>query len=128
MNVLRASTMLIFTTLVPAAAAAQDAGNGEQIFRQCRACHQIGEGAKNIVGPQLNGLIGRRVGSVEGFNYSKANKEFGDKGQVWSEEELMKYLAAPLTYMRGTKMAYAGLKDEAARRDLIAYLKSAGGK
>ena len=105
------------------AARAQDAENGETVFRQCRACHQVGPGAKNLVGPQLNGIIGRKAGTVDGFNYSQANKDAGAKGLVWTEEILLKYLENPLTFMPGTKMAYAGLKDEDARKDLIAYLK-----
>ena len=105
-------------------AAAQNAENGEQVFKKCRACHQVGEGAKNGVGPVLNGLLGRKSGTVPEFNYSEANKEAGVKGLVWSEEELNKYLEAPLTYMPKNKMAFAGLKDEADRKDIIAYLKT----
>jgi cytochrome c2 len=103
---------------------AQSAENGEQVFKKCRACHQVGDGAKNGVGPMLNGLIGRASGTVEGFNYSDANKEAGAKGLVWSEDELNKYLEAPLTYMPKNKMAFAGLKDEGDRKDIIAYLKT----
>lgn len=105
------------------AAAAQDAENGEQVFRQCRACHQVGDGARNLVGPQLNRVVGRKAGTVEGFNYSQANKDAGHKGLVWTEDVLLKYLQNPQSFMPGTKMAYAGLRDEDARKDLIAYLK-----
>jgi cytochrome c len=105
------------------AANAQDAENGEQVFRQCRACHQVGDGARNLVGPQLNGIVGRKAGSVDGFNYSQANKDAGSKGLVWTEEVLLKYLEKPQAFMPGTKMAYAGLRDADARKDLIAYLK-----
>jgi cytochrome c2 len=105
-------------------AQAQNAENGEQVFKKCRACHQVGDGAKNGVGPMLNGLIGRTSGTVPEFNYSEANKEAGAKGLVWSEEELNKYLEAPLTYMPKNKMAFAGLKDEGDRKDIIAYLKT----
>ena len=110
------------------AALAGDAENGEQVFRQCRACHQVGDGAKNLVGPQLNAVVGRKAGTVEGFNYSQANKDAGGKGLVWSEDELKKYLENPTTYMPGTKMAYAGLKDEGDRDDVIAYLAKLGKK
>jgi cytochrome c2 len=105
-------------------ALAQSAENGEQVFKKCRACHQVGDSAKNGVGPVLNGLLGRKSGTVEGFNYSEANKEAGAKGLVWSEAELDKYLEAPLTYMPKNKMAFAGLKDAADRLDVIAYLKT----
>lgn len=107
---------------------AQDADNGQDLYRQCRACHQIGAGAKNLVGPQLNGIVGRKAGAIEGFSYSAANKDAGTKGLVWSEETLLKYLAEPLVFMPGTKMAYAGLKDEGDRKDLVAYLKKAAAK
>ncbi|HRK19511.1 MAG TPA: cytochrome c family protein [Hyphomicrobiaceae bacterium] len=106
-------------------AVAQDAAAGEDVFKKCKACHDIGEGAKNKVGPQLNGILGRKSGTVEGFNYSDANKAAGEKGLVWTEAELDKYLLDPRAYMPGNKMAFAGLKDEQDRKDLIAYIKKA---
>lgn len=96
---------------------------GAEVFKKCRACHDVGPDAKNKVGPLLNGIIGRPVGTVEGFNYSNANKEAGAKGMTWSEEQMFKYLEAPLSFMPGTKMAFAGLKDAQDRKDVIAYLK-----
>jgi cytochrome c2 len=111
-----------------AQSAAADPGNaeaGEDVFKKCRACHEVGADAKNKVGPHLTAVVGRKVGSVEGFAYSDANKAFGEKGAVWSEEELLKYLEAPLTYMPKNKMAFAGLKDEQDRLDVIAYIKAA---
>jgi cytochrome c len=105
------------------AAMAQDAENGEQVFKKCQICHRVGEGAKNLVGPQLNGIVGRKAGSVEGFSYSQSNKDAATRGLVWSEDELNKYLEAPAAYMPGTKMSFAGLKDEADRKDVIAFLK-----
>jgi cytochrome c len=106
------------------AAWAQNVENGQGVFRKCRACHELGPDAKNKVGPVLNGIIGRKAGTIEGFNYSDANKEAGDKGLVWTEEVLFKYLENPLTFMPKTKMAFAGLKDEQDRKDVIAYLKT----
>jgi cytochrome c len=105
------------------ASLAQDAANGEDIFKKCRACHQVGNAAKNSVGPILNAVIGRKAGSVEGYSYSSANKEAGSKGLVWSEENLFKYLENPGAFMPKTKMVFPGLKDEQDRKDLIAYLK-----
>ncbi len=110
--------------LTGATASAQDVENGQSLYRQCRACHQIGPGAKNLVGPHLNGLIGRKAGTIDGFNYSDANKKAGANGLVWNDQSLLAYLENPLTFMPGTKMAYAGLKDEADRKDVLAYLKS----
>lgn len=111
---------------VSGSALAQDAESGQDIFRQCRACHQIGAGAKNLVGPQLNGIVGRKASTVEGFNYSQASHDAGEKGLVWTDENLDKYLANPAGFMPGTKMAFAGLKDDGDRKDVIAYLKKAG--
>ena len=82
-----------------------------------------GPDAKNKVGPLLNGIIGRKAGTIEGFAYSDANKTAGGGGLVWTEDVLFKYLENPLTFMKGTKMAFAGLKDAQDRKDVIAYLK-----
>ncbi len=101
-------------------AVAQDAANGEKIFGQCRACHQVGETAKNSIGPVLNGLFGRKSGSVEGYNYTPANR---DSGIVWDEASFSEYINDPRARIPGTKMAYAGIKDEVRIKDLIAYLQ-----
>ena len=101
-------------------AQAQDAAAGEKVFAQCRACHQVGENAKNAVGPVLNGLFGRPAGSVEGYNYTPANK---NSGLTWDEATFRDYIQNPRAKIPGTKMIYAGLKDEKRINDLIAYLK-----
>jgi cytochrome c len=108
------------------AAQAQDAAAGEKVFAQCRACHQVGPNAKNAVGPVLNDLFGRTAGSVEGYNYSPANK---NSGITWDEATFSEYIKNPRAKIPGTKMIYAGLKDEKRINDLIAYLKQfdAGG-
>jgi cytochrome c2 len=103
---------------------AQDAENGAEVFKRCRACHDVGDKAKNKVGPILNGIIGRKAGTIEGFKYSDANLKAGADGWVWTEENMMTYLLNPRAAMPGNKMAYAGLKDEQDRKDLIAYLKT----
>jgi cytochrome c len=114
----------------PTSATAQEgnAEEGAEVFKRCRACHDVGPDAKNKVGPLLNDIVGRKAGTVEGFPYSEANKTAGGKGLVWTEEVLLKYLENPLVFMPGTKMAFAGLKDEQDRKDLIAYLKRSGKK
>ena len=99
---------------------AQDAAAGERVFAQCRACHQIGETAKNAVGPVLNGLFGRKSGTVEGYNYSPANK---NSGITWDEPTFREYIKDPRAKIPGTKMVYAGIKDEKRVSDLVAYLK-----
>jgi len=106
-----------------AAAQEGNAEEGAEVFKKCRACHDVGPDAKNKVGPLLNGILGRKAGTIEGFAYSDANKASGAKGLVWTEEVMLKYLENPLAYMPGTKMAFAGLKDVQDRKDLIAYLK-----
>jgi cytochrome c len=121
---LRVFTGLVLFLLGTFEVAAQDAASGEQIFKRCRACHQVGDGAKNAVGPVLNNIIGRAAGSIEGFNYSTANKDAGAKGLVWTEENLSNYLTNPAAFMPKNKMAFAGLKNEQDRKEVIAYLKT----
>ena len=109
-----------------ACAAEAQLGNadaGEEVFKKCRACHDVGPEAKKKLGPILTGIVGRKVGSDPDFSYSDANRAVGERGAIWSEEELFKYLENPLVYMPKTKMIFAGLKDEQDRRDIIEYLK-----
>ena len=101
-------------------ASAQDAAAGEKVFGVCKLCHQIGENAKNAVGPVLNGVIGRKAGSVPGYSYSDANK---NSGITWDEATFREYIKDPKAKVPGTKMAYAGLKDEQKINDLVAFLK-----
>ena len=113
--------------LLPLTASAEshvsgDAEKGEKVFRKCQACHAVGEGAENKVGPVLNGIVGRAVASVDGFSYSDTLSEMGADGQVWSPEELAAFLEKPRDYAKGTKMSFAGLRKEDERNDVIAYL------
>ncbi len=101
-----------------------NADKGKKVYRKCAVCHAIGPGAKNKVGPSLNGILGRKAGTVEGFKYSEANKEAGANGWVWTEEVLLKYLENPRKAMPGNRMAFAGLKLEQDRLDLVAYIKT----
>lgn len=100
--------------------------SGEKVFKKCKACHAVGEGAKNKSGPQLNGLFGRQMGSVEGFKYSKVFVAAHGEGRVWDEAALVEFLAKPRSYMKGTKMAFSGLKKEDDLAAITAYLKSFG--
>lgn len=97
-----------------------DVAAGEKTFAQCKACHQAVEG-KNGVGPSLWGIVGRTAGQIPGFSYSAANK---GSGVVWTEETMFEYLEAPQKFMKGTKMAFAGLKKPQDRANVIAYLKT----
>ncbi len=101
-------------------AQAQDLAAGEQSFRKCMACHRIGPEARNLVGPVLNGLDGRKSGTVEGFNYSEANKK---AEIVWSEATFRDYIRDPMAKVPGTKMAFPGVKDETEIGNLWAYMK-----
>ena len=105
------------------AAAAGDATAGEAAFRVCKTCHQIGEGAKNFVGPELNGVVGRKAGTVSGYNYSDANK---NSGITWDEAVLAKYLKHPREVVPGTKMAFPGMPRDEDIANVIAYLKQFG--
>lgn len=106
---------------IPAVASAQDADAGKGVFGKCRACHAVGEGAKNMVGPHLNGVVGRKSAVVEGFNYSDAMKA---AGKTWDEATLEAYITNPKEYIPGNKMVFVGLKDETDRKNLIAFLKT----
>ncbi len=97
-----------------------DLANGETKFGMCRSCHTIVPGGANMTGPNLHGVFGRKAGSVESYHYSEAVKA---AGFVWDAEHLDKWLAEPRTFLPGTKMSFAGLKDPKDRKDLIAYLK-----
>jgi len=103
---------------------AADPAAGEKVFKKCRACHAVGEGAKHKVGPELNDVIGRQAGTAEGFKYSKAMIGAGEEGMVWDDEALAAYLAAPKKVVPKTKMAFAGLKKDADIENVIAYLKT----
>ena len=105
------------------AAQAQDVAAGEQSFKKCFPCHSIGEGAKNKVGPELNGLDGRHSGSAAGYSYSDANK---NSGIVWSEATFKDYIKDPRAKIPGTKMIFPGIKNETEVGNLWAYLKQFG--
>jgi cytochrome c len=102
----------------PVAAIAADADAGKTVFNKCKACHQVD---KNAVGPHLGDLLGRKAGSVEGYKYSDALK---NSGITWDEAALDKWLQGPAKDVPGTKMIFAGIKDEADRANLIEYLKT----
>lgn len=101
-------------------ALAQDLAAGETSFKKCLACHSVGVDAKNKVGPVLNGLEGRKSGTIEGYNYTDANK---NSGITWNEETFKEYITDPRAKIPGTKMVLAGIKSENERAALWAYLK-----
>ena len=101
-----------------------DADAGQKVFNKCKACHAVGDGAKHRVGPELNNLFGRTAGGAEGYKYSNAMIEAGEGGLVWDAQSLAEYLANPKGMIKGTKMAFAGLKKDDDIADVIAYLSS----
>jgi cytochrome c len=103
-----------------AGALAQDVAAGENSFKKCLPCHRIGEGAKNLVGPELNGLEGRKSGSAEGYSYTEANK---NSGITWDEAQFKEYITNPRAKIPGTKMVFAGISSENERSNLWSYLK-----
>jgi len=117
MRLVFAAAFIAGLSVLPAHA--QDAEAGAKVFNQCRACHQVGETAKNAVGPILNGLVGRKSGTVAGYSYTDANK---NSGITWDEATFKEYIIDPKKKIPGTKMVFAGLPDEKDRNDLTAYL------
>lgn len=110
---------LVALAIVPLTAKAADPAAGQAVFKaQCGICHSVAAG-KNMIGPSLAGIVGRKSGSVDGFRYSAANK---GANIVWDAAILDKYLTAPKEVVPGTTMTFAGLRDDTKRADLIAYL------
>jgi cytochrome c len=114
------SSLVVVASMISASSAlAQDVTAGKASFNKCMACHAIGEGAKNKVGPELNGIDGRKSGSAEGYSYSDANK---NSGITWSKDQFLDYIKEPKAKIPGTKMVFAGIKNEKEANDLWAFL------
>ena len=120
MKKLTPSALIVIASSAAASAAlAQDVAAGKTSFNNCMACHAIGEGAKNKIGPELNGLDGRKAGAVPDFSYSDANK---NSGLTWNEAQFKEYIKNPQAKIPGTKMAFIGIKNEQEVNDLWAYV------
>ena len=117
----RAAIAAVALTVASIAAQAQDIAAGENSFKKCLPCHAVGEGAKNKVGPFLNGLEGRKSGTIEGFSYSEANK---NSGITWDKTVFLEYIKDPRAKIPGTKMIFPGIKNETEATNLWAYLAS----
>jgi cytochrome c len=114
------SALAVITwSVATTAALAQDVAAGKASFNKCLACHSIGEGAKNKVGPELSGLDGRKSGTAEGYSYSDANK---NSGITWNESQFKEYIKDPKVKIPGTKMIFPGIKNEKEINDLWAFL------
>lgn len=120
------SALLLAIFGVAGSASAEGLGDpekGEIVYKQCKACHQVGDGAKDRVGPHLNGIFGRAAGAHEGFRYSKSMDRMGDDGLIWTEETLDAFVENPKAMVSKTKMSFRGIKDETDRADVLAYLR-----
>ena len=104
---------------ITAVMALGDITSGEKIFKKCAACHSINKGGKNKIGPALYNVVGRAVGGVDDYKYSKALASYGKE---WTFKELNGFLTKPSSYLKGTKMSYAGLRKEKDRASVIKYL------
>ena len=121
-SILAVAAVFAVTLATSGAFAAGDAEAGKNEFKKCMACHAAGEGATNRVGPVLNDVFGRTAGTFEGFKYSKAMIDAGAAGLVWTEESLSTFLHKPKDFVPGTKMTFAGIADQTAIDNLLAYL------
>ena len=106
------------------AAFAQDAAAGQRVFNQCRACHTVEAGGRNGVGPNLHGIAGRRAAAVDGFRYSANMRQLAEGGLTWTDENLGRYLTNPKDVVPQGSMAFAGVRNDEQRANLIAYLKT----
>ena len=114
-----AAVFLILAAAAPAAAEG-DAARGKRVFNKCKACHLLEDTGKKKIGPHLAGIFGRKAGAIAGFRYSKAMKK---ADIVWDEKTIDAYIAAPRKFLKGNKMAFAGVRKAKDRADVIAYLK-----
>jgi cytochrome c len=121
-SILAVAAALAVTLAAGSAYAQGDADAGKNEFKKCMACHTVGEGATNRVGPVLNDVFGRVAGTYEGYKYSKAMVDAGAAGLIWTPETMAQFLHKPKDFVPGTKMTFAGIADETAIRNIEAYL------
>lgn len=117
--------LAVIFVLAPEFTLASDAdpARGESLFKACSNCHEVGEGAKNKVGPHLDGIIGRKAGSLEGFKFSGAMKKAGEDGLSWSVQSIEDYIAKPRDYIKGNRMSFRGMEKPQDRSDLVSWLE-----
>ena len=121
-----AAALLLGITAVGALAEGGDPVRGEKVFQYCYSCHSVQPDETNLQGPNLHGIVGRRIAAQDGFAYSPALRAFAQQEERWSEVLLDRYLAAPYKLVPKTSMAFPGIEAQDERADLIAYLRSKG--
>ncbi len=126
-RIVRAAALLLLITVIGARADGGDPVKGEKMFQYCYSCHSVQPDETNLQGPNLHGIVGRRIASQEGFTYSPALRAFAQREERWSEALLDRYLAAPYKLVPKTSMAFPGIEAQDERADLIAYLRSTSG-
>jgi cytochrome c len=119
-------SLLLGITVIGAHAGGGDPVRGERVLQYCYSCHSVQPGETNLQGPNLHGIVGRRIASQQGFSYSPALRAFAQEEERWSEALLDRYLAAPYKVVPKTSMAFSGVEAQDERADLIAYLRSTG--
>src|SRR5438270_12455953 len=117
-----AALLALIAALTPASVSAADSAAGQAVFARCKICHTTEAGGRNMVGPNLHGIFGRKAGSLDGFSYSEAMK---NSGVVWDDDKIRQYLTKPREFIPGNKMAFPGIKDENEISNLLAYLHEA---
>lgn len=128
MKLTRVTVMAAAVALFGTAAAAEgNPEDGAKAFRKCQACHTLEEGGANRIGPNLWGMFSRPVAGVEGFRYSNGMQAKAEELETWTDEALDAYLTRPRDFVPGTNMAFAGIRKDSERADLIAYLKQETG-
>lgn len=120
----KAVSLVLFLTSVSTPAFAQNIDAGAKVFTKCKACHQVGKGAKNRVGPHLNGVFGRHAGADADYKYSTSMKRAASDGLIWTNETLTAFVENPKSLVSKTKMSFRGIKDETKIADLLAYLRT----
>ncbi len=126
-RIVAAVALLLGITVIGARADGGDPARGESVFQYCYSCHSVQPDETNLQGPNLHGIVGRRIASQEGFTYSPALRAFAQSEERWSEALLDRYLAAPYKLVPKTSMAFSGIEAQDERADLIAYLRSRSG-
>ena len=116
--------VVLLSTLASPILAEGDAKSGAKVFKKCKACHAVGDDAKNRVGPALNGIVGSPAAENPNFKYSKGMVAAAEEGLIWDTDSLTSFLTKPRDFIKGTKMSFAGLRKQSEIDDVIAYLET----